>query len=93
MGRKGRIGGKKLVRRSLWLLALGLATAGGIHRAGVAEGGPREAEVPREPPPAPQGPPGGEGAEEPEFRPGRDDPEEFYKPPPRPPKRLLRLPA
>jgi|GEM_PF-3591102 len=92
MGRT-RIATRKAVRRGLWLLALALAMAGGIRRAGVAEGGERGDPAPREaPPPRPEAP-GGEGAEEPEFRPGRDDPEQFYKPPPRPPRRLLRLPA
>lgn len=92
MGERARIATRKALRRGLWLLALALAIAGGIRRSGVAEDGEWGPPATREAPPRPDAP-GDEGAEEPEFRPGRDDPEQFYRPPPRPPRRLLRLPA
>ena len=84
---------KELLRGGLWLLVLVLAIAGGIQASVMAdewreEGGPETPEVPH----TPVGPSPEEG-EDSDALPGRDDPEEFYKPPPRPQKRITKLPA
>lgn len=93
MGRTKEKTKRELLRRGLWLLVLALTIAGGIQASVVAdewrdEGAPHL----REPPHTPIGPSPEEGEDRPAL-PGRDDPEEFYKPPPRPQKRLIELPA
>lgn len=64
---------------------------------GVGIASPSEpAHAPAPPDASPPSPPQGEtddGGRPPETLPGRDDPDEFYKKPPRLPKKLVRLPA
>lgn len=95
MGRAKEERGNPWARRGLWLLLLGLAGAGAIRASGSAQGETEEVEAPLpETPLPPLGPsPGEGGAEDPDALPGRDDPEEFYRPPPRPQKRITKIPA
>lgn len=85
MGRTGRHPGRA---RFFWLALLLAASAGGIRPGEPPPDGAIPAEEAPSLPPAP-----GEEATDPDALPGRDDPEQFYRPPPRPPKRLNKLPA
>lgn len=95
MGREVRNPGRKWGRRGLWVLLLAMASAGGIRASGLPPEQAEGIEAPlQEGPLPPLGPsPDEGGAEEPDALPGRENPEEFYKPPPRPQKRITKLPA
>lgn len=81
-----------MLRRGLWLLLLALSIAGGIQASVMADEWREEGGRSRPQIPEPIGPTQ-EEVDEPETLPGRDNPEEFYRPPPRPPKKLFELPA
>lgn len=97
MGRTRDESARRWLGRGLWLLLLALVGAWGVQAIGLAQEAARASEsleAPLPQPPLPIGPsPEEGGAEEPDRRPGREDPEEFYKPPPRPQRRLTELPA